>query len=106
MQIKERQDYMTEYVLARSTEKPEEIDTTISPTTVFQRRNVKRIAASGKEGKPDYSPAYYEYEERQMSTAEYAQYIISMEQAQEINDHSDQEAIDNYTRQLMDEGVI
>ena len=32
--------------------------------------------------------------------------FIAMEQAKEINEHSDEEAIDNYTRQLMDEGVL
>lgn len=97
---------MTEYVLTRSTEKPDELDAVTSPTTVFQRRNVNKIAASGKEGDIDYLPEHYEYEERQMSTSEYVQYKIAMEQADEINNHSDQEAIDNYTLQLIEQGVL
>ena len=44
--------------------------------------------------------------ERELTQDEYSQYLIAMEQAKEINEHSDEEAIDNYTRQLMDEGVL
>lgn len=49
---------------------------------------------------------HWEYEERELTQDEYSQYLIAMEQAKEINEHSDEEAIDNYTRQLMDEGVL
>lgn len=51
-------------------------------------------------------PKHWEYEERELTQDEYSQYLIAMEQAKEINEHSDEEAIDNYTRQLMDEGVL
>lgn len=37
---------------------------------------------------------------------EYSRYLIAMEQVQAINEHSDNEAVDNYTIQLMQEGII
>lgn len=98
---------MTDYRVVESmqSDKPLEIDTQ-SSDTVYQRKNIRLIAASGKEGEEDYKPEHWEYEERKLSRSEYAQYVVAMEQAEIINAHSDQEAIDNYTRELMDEGVI
>lgn len=98
---------MTDYrtVESMQSDKPLEIDTQ-SSDTVYQRKNIRLVAASGTEGETDYKPKHWEYEERKLSRSEYAQYVVSMEQAEVINAHSDQEAIDNYTRELMDEGVI
>ena len=48
----------------------------------------------------------WEYEERELTQDEYSQYLIAMEQAKAINEHSDNEAIDNYTMQLMNEGGL
>ena len=61
---------------------------------------------TGSEDDFTYKPKHWEYEERELTQDEYSQYLIAMEQAKEINEHSDEEAIDNYTRQLMDEGVL
>lgn len=99
---------MTNYesVQGFQAEIPKEIDTDSSPNVVYQRKNIKRVSASGIEDEEDYIPKHWEYEERTMSNYEYEQYKIAMEQADAINSHSDQEAIDNYTRELMDEGVI
>lgn len=97
-----------EYVLVDGTqeEKPLEVDTESSPTTVYLRRNIKRVPQVGLEGDANYQPEHWQYEECSMTTGEYFNYKMAMKQAEEINNHSDQEAIDNYTRQLMDEGVI
>lgn len=99
---------MTNYKLVQGTqtEIPKEIDTDSSPNVVYQRKNIVRISALGTEGEENYIPEHWEYEERTMTVTEYEQYRIAMEQADAINSHSDQEAIDDYTRQLMDEGVI
>lgn len=99
---------MTNYELVQGfqTEIPKEIDTDSSPSVVYQRKNIKRVLSSGTEGEDDYIPEHWEYEERTMTNYEYEQYKIAVEQADAINAHSDQEAIDDYTRQLMDEGVI
>lgn len=98
---------MTDYrtVESMQSDKPFEIDTQ-SSDTVYQRKNIRLVSASGTEGETDYKPEHWEYEERKLSRSEYAQYVVAMEQAEVINSHSDQEAIDNYTRELMDEGVI
>ena len=98
---------MTYYITVESmhSDKPFEIDTQ-SSDTVYQRKNIRLVAASGTEGETDYKPKHWEYEERKLSRSEYTQYVVAMEQAEVINAHSDQEAIDNYTRELMDEGVI
>ena len=97
-----------EYVLVNGTqtEKPLEVDTESSPTTVYLRRNIKMVPQVGLKGDANYQPEHWQYEECTMTTGEYFNYQIAMKQAEEINNHSDQEAIDNYTRQLMDEGVI
>lgn len=97
-----------EYVLVSGTqaEKPKEVDTESSPTTVYLRRNIKKVQQIGIEEDVNYQPEHWQYEECAMTTGEYFNYQMAMKQAEEINNHSDQEAIDNYTRQLMDEGVI
>ena len=79
---------------------------TSSPNIVYQRKNIKSVEATGSEDDFTYKPKHWEYEERELTQDEYSQYLIAMEQAKEINEHSDEEAIDNYTRQLMDEGVL
>ncbi len=104
----ERQDNMTDYRLVENmeTDAPVEIDTASSPNVVYQRKNIKSVKESGSEEEHDYKPAHWEYEERELTKDEYSQYLIAMEQAKAINEHSDNEAIDNYTMQLMNEGVL
>ena len=99
---------MTEYKLVESmqSDKPLDIDTTSSPNIVYQRKNIKSDEETGSEDDFTYKPKHWEYEERELTQDEYSQYLIAMEQAKRINEHSDEEAIDNYTLQLMEEGVI
>lgn len=99
---------MTEYKLVESmqSDKPLDIDITSSPNIVYQRKNIKSVEATGSEEDFTYKPRHWEYEERELTQDEYSQYLIAMEQAKEINEHSDNEAIDNYTMQLMQEGII
>ena len=99
---------MTEYKLVESmqSDKPLDIDTTSSPNIVYQRPTIKSVEATGSEADFTYKPKHWEYEERELTQDEYSQYLIAMEQVQAINEHSDNEAIDNYTMQLMQEGII
>lgn len=99
---------MTDYRLVESmqTDAPLEIDTASSPNVVYQRQNIKSVEAKGSEENNDYKPEHWEYEERELTKDEYSQYLIAMEQAKAINEHSDNETIDNYTMQLMNEGVL
>lgn len=99
---------MTDYRLVENmeTDTPAEIDATSSPNVVYQRKNIKSVKESGSEKENNYKPAHWEYEERELTKDEYSQYLIAMEQAEVINEHSDNEAIDNYTMQLMEEGAL
>ena len=56
---------MTSWHKVQSTVKPEDYDTASSPTTVYQRRNVKAVTLPGE------GVAGWEYEERQMTRDEY-----------------------------------
>ena len=49
-------------------ERPAEFDTKSSPTTVYQRRNIKQITVEGADGS---TSTMWEYEERTMSHTEY-----------------------------------
>ena len=49
-------------------ERPAEFDTESSPTTVYQRRNIKQITVEGADGS---TSTMWEYEERTMSHTEY-----------------------------------
>lgn len=99
---------MTEYKLVEGmqSDKPLDIDTTSSPNIVYQRKNIKSVEATGSEDDFTYKPKHWEYEERELTQDEYSQYLIAIEQVQAINEHSENEAIDNYTMQLMQEGII
>lgn len=100
---------MTEYKLVESmqSDKPLDIDITSSPNIVYQRKNIKSVEATeSRQTDFAYKPKHWEYEERELTQDEYSQYLIAMEQAKAINEHSDNEAIDNYTMQLMNEGEL
>lgn len=71
-----------------------------------QIKKLTTFASTLSEDDFTYKPKHWEYEERELTQDEYSQYLIAMEQAKEINEHSDNEAIDNYTMQLMQEGII
>ena len=61
---------MTEWIKAETAEeeKPIDIDTTLSPTTVYERRN---ITQSQRKCGDDETQTVWEYEEREMTIAEY-----------------------------------
>lgn len=80
--------------------KPEEIDTTSSPTTVYQRRNFKEVVRTDIDGNEE---KYWEYEERKFTRAEYSMASIVAERV-EIKHESD--IIDAYTEELVEGGLI
>lgn len=124
---------MTDWKTVQSTQKPALLDTTSSQTTVYMRRNVEQKTETREvqrevEQEPEYDLAgnliekepafetveeeytYYEYQERTFTKEEYASYLISQEQAQAIMQHkTDQDverAIDAYTLNLVEEGLL
>lgn len=124
---------MTDWKTVYSTEEPALLDTTSSQTTVHMRRDVQQKTETREvqreiEQEPEYDLAgnliekepvyetiqeeypYYEYQERTMTKEEYAMYLISQEQAQQVIEHKTEQdvekAIDAYTLSLVEEGVI
>lgn len=61
---------ITNWYESESTEKPSELDTTSSRTTVYQRRNIRKVTREGTDNEP--SQEVYVYDERTMSHADYA----------------------------------
>ena len=55
-------------VFGTEAEQPEEFDTTASPTTVYQRRNIKKATKEDADGKKITG---WQREEREMSREEY-----------------------------------
>lgn len=71
---------MTEWKTVRGSqaEKPGEFDAASSPTTVYQRRNVKRVTVDSMDGA---AAELWEYEERTMSHEEFAALLAQMDAA-------------------------
>lgn len=89
---------MTNWRTVYSKNKPEELDTTSSPTTVFERRNIEEVEPIN-----DVDNKMYKYEERTWTQEEYS---ISQAVANTVSLKHESDIIDNYTNQLIKEGVI
>lgn len=59
-------------------EQPAEFDTTTSAVIVYQRRNIERVTASNADGR---TTELWQYEEREMSQAEYTDLKIKQNRA-------------------------
>lgn len=67
---------ITNWYQSESMEALQEWDTTSSPTTVYQRRNIRRVTRGGVDGDVQ---EVYTYEERTMSQADYAAQAAELE---------------------------
>jgi hypothetical protein len=92
-------------------ERPLEVDRNSSPTTVYLRRNITQIEQEMKSGE---TVKMWQYEECEMTVAEYENMVLMQqvvaENASEIVDSVTQfqkdEVIDEYTQELIEEGLI
>lgn len=90
---------------------PEEFDTTSSPETVYQRRNIKEVTKTDMDGK---KVTGWEREERELTIGEYQQMMLTREVVNEnkadivasVTDFQKSEVIDEYTMQLIEEGLL
>ena len=90
---------------------PEEFDTTSSPETVYQRRNIKEATKTDADGK---KVTGWEREERELTIGEYQQMKLTREVVNEnkadivasVTDFQKSEVIDEYTMQLVEEGLL
>lgn len=98
-------------VFGTETERPEELDTWRSPTTVYQRRNIKRETRTGPDGT---KVTGWLREERELTVEEYHQMVLMQQVVAEntqgivasVTEFQKGVVIDGYTMQLIEEGII
>ena len=98
-------------VFGTEAEKPEEFDTTQSPSTVYQRRNVKKATKTETDGN---KVTGWERDERELTVAEYEQMKLMSEIVSDntsgiitsVTEFQKEAVIDEYTKMLMEEGAI
>lgn len=98
-------------VFGTEAEQPEEFDTTASPTTVYQRRNIKKATKEDADGKKITG---WQREEREMSREEYDRLTLMQEVVasnttgivESVTQFQKDVVIDEYTQQLIEEGLI
>ena len=98
-------------VFGTEAEQPEEFDTTASPTTVYQRRNIKKATKEDADGK---KVTGWQREEREMSRDEYDRLTLMQEVVasnttgivESVTQFQKDAVIDEYTQQLIEEGLI
>ena len=91
--------------------KPEEFDTTLSPTTVYQRRNVRQETKTETDGT---EVTGWQREERELTLEEYDQLRLMQEVVanntagivESVTEFNENAVIDKYTEQLIEEGLI
>ena len=96
-------------VFGTEAEQPEEFDTTASPTTVYQRRNIKKATKEDADGKKITG---WQREEREMSREEYDRLTLMQEVVasnttgivESVTQFQKDAVIDEYTQQLIEEG--
>lgn len=86
-------------VFGTELDKPKELDNTSSPTTIYQRRNIREATRTINDGMKIKG---WLREERELTLQEYSTFIIVNEA---VNIQKEQ-IIDDYTLQLINEGVI
>lgn len=91
--------------------KPETLDNTSSPTTVYQRRNIRQSQKTEEDGTV---VSGWQRDERELSVEEYEQMKLMEEVVNSnkeeivssVTDFQKDEVIDEYTLQLVEEGVL
>lgn len=91
--------------------KPEEFDTTLSPTTVYQRKNIRQETKTEADGT---KVTGWQREERELTMEEYEQLKLmsevvasnTSEIVASVTEFNENAVIDRYTEQLIEEGLI
>lgn len=87
---------MTNWEVEHCATRPDELQV-IGNGLLMERRNIEEVEHEATDSMPAYTD--YVCECREITTAEY-------NLVKSINEHSDQEAIDNYTAELMEAGLL
>ena len=106
---------MKEWKMQRGSqrERPEEVDKTSSPTTVYLRRKIERVEIL-TEGTEAGTSNEWQYEEMEMSRKEYDQMLLMQQVASEntstivasVTEFQESKVIDEYTMQLVEAGLL
>lgn len=106
---------MKEWKMQRGSqrERPEEVDKTSSPTTVYLRRKIERVEIL-TEGTEAGTSNEWQYEEMEMNRKEYDQMLLMQQVASEntstivasVTEFQESKVIDEYTMQLVEEGLL
>lgn len=87
---------MKEWTVERCEKKPQELQL-VSPDTYIQRKDIKKVNHEATEDTPAYTD--YECMSREITVSEY-------QMLESITQISNEKAIDEYTLQLIEEGVL
>ena len=96
-------------------ERPEEIDRTSSPSTVYLRKNIEQVEkeVEGADGKMQ-TVTEWQYDEKEMTVEEYENMALMKSVVEEntsgivesVTQFQKDAVIDEYTQQLIEEGLI
>ena len=96
-------------------DKPEEVDRTSSPSTVYLRKNIEQVTreVEGNDGKIQ-TVNEWQYDEKEMTVEEYENMALVKTVVEEntsgivesVTQFQKDAVIDEYTQQLIEEGLI
>lgn len=96
-------------------DKPEEVDRTSSPSTVYLRKNIEQVTreVEGSDGKMQ-TVNEWQYDEKEMTVEEYENMALMKTVVEEntygivesVTQFQKDAVIDEYTAQLIEEGLI
>ena len=94
-------------------DKPEEIDRTSSPLTVYLRKNIEQVTRE-VEGSNGEMATEWQYDEKEMTVEEYENMALMKTVVEEntsgivesVTQFQRDAVIDEYTQQLIEEGLI
>lgn len=96
-------------------DKPEEVDRTSSPSTVYLRKNIEQVTreVEGSDGKMQ-TVTEWQYDEKEMTVKEYENMALMKSVVEEntsgivesVTQFQKNAVIDEYTQQLIEEGLI
>ncbi len=90
------------------------MDKTSSPVTVYLRRNIEQVERKGEDESGEVTVKEWQYEEKEMSVAEYENMLLmqqvveqnTTEIVESVTQFQKDAVIDEYTTQLIEEGLI
>ena len=100
-------------VTGKQPDKPEEIDRTSSPLTVYLRKNIEQVTRE-VEGSNGEMATEWQYDEKEMTVEEYENMALMKTIVEEntsgivesVTQFQRDAVIDEYTQQLIEEGLI